>query len=887
MEKKDNFLEELKNWGNILREEWKKFKKKNTYLVHDYKQELLSKLNRGPKVRWYQKIYMLFHGYQYLKTLQLKDLKQEIITYNENFVRNRLDLFKTFFDGKDDGLKFPLDADQRLAVVRDDKYNLVVAGAGSGKTGVLTSRIAYLIRREDKVNPERILALAYTRVAAREMEERLKKTFKIDVNISTFHSLGMKIIRNETGRKPELIFDGSTNKIKQQIEQIFNDVMQDQEYLKLVMRYFIFLDDLDVNEESFPDKLLYYKYMRNKRYTTLNGIEVKSISERDIGNFLFMNGIKFEYEAVVDWVDKDEGDERKYRPDFYLPEWDVYIEHWGLNKQNQVPKWFTKSSKEYLEQRNWKITQFKKHGKLLVETWDHERQDGILLDALKERLKKTIPDIILEPVPANELIERIDASREKRKNIVRLIISFITTAKANYLKVKDIEKRVKSRKFSEKQRKFGQIALEVYKRYQGFLKDHGAIDYNDMINFAIDLVKNNLEKYQHMYDHILVDEFQDISYQRMELIKTFVIDNPTTKLFCVGDDWQTIYEFTGSDIHFFLNFREFFPNPSITNLHQNYRCSAPIVEMSNSLIKLNKNQRVKEVNAINKDGLAPVFFEFSSKFSKNFQYRKTHYYKLIKYLIDKGINSKDIMVLSRFNKNLKALEIYCGAKGINTEDKHGGVRFYSVHKSKGSESHHVIIIDVISGKFGFPCEIEDSSVIKMARRFESKNFIEEERRLFYVGLTRTKKYLYIFSVEGERSIFIDEIATHLKKIHVKDDQVWNDAIPNYLDMYLLDKKPDPPIFCPNCGRLLREINGRYGRFLGCSGYPKCKYTFSFAKNDKKMMDESSSHGGKHQDVLRCPKCGGVMEKRWGKYGPFYGCSNYPKCRYTCDPRKIR
>ena len=107
----------------------------------------------------------------------LKSLRQEIIKYNENFIELRLKEYYTFFDGKDDNLKYPLDTEQRLAVLKDDKHNLVVAGAGSGKTSVISSRIAYLVRREDKVDPNRILALAFTNVAAREMKERIKKNY--------------------------------------------------------------------------------------------------------------------------------------------------------------------------------------------------------------------------------------------------------------------------------------------------------------------------------------------------------------------------------------------------------------------------------------------------------------------------------------------------------------------------------------------------------------------------------------------------------------------------------------------------------------------------------------------------------------------------------------
>ena len=211
-------------------------------------------------------------------------------------------------DGKDDGLKYPLDEDQRLAVIKDDKHNLVIAGAGSGKTSVISSRIAYLIRRKDKVDKDRILALAFTKVAADEMKERLKKSFSIEIDISTFHALGRSIIEEELGHKPKLVFDGNEKKIYELVEKLFVDVLKEEKYQKILIEYLAYHSEQEVKKESFEDKEEYYKYMRNKKYSTLNDISVKSISERDIGNFLFLHNLQFEYEPLVEWVDESEED---------------------------------------------------------------------------------------------------------------------------------------------------------------------------------------------------------------------------------------------------------------------------------------------------------------------------------------------------------------------------------------------------------------------------------------------------------------------------------------------------------------------------------------------------------------------------------------------------
>jgi len=342
-----------------LENSWKNFLKKGTYLTFDEKQqfiETLKNLAKIPRISWFY-----FKTRKKLKEIKgaLTVLNENIINYNQNFIKKRLEEYSSFFDGKDDNLKFGLDEDQRVAVVKDEKHNLVVAGAGSGKTSVITSRIAYLIRRKDKIEPEKILALAFTRNAAKEMEERIRKNYGLNVSISTFHSLGWNLIKEETNKKPNLLFDGNENDQYLLIKDIFKNLLKEKEYQDILIQYLAYHPEQEVKEENFERKVEYYKYMRKKKYTTLNNIEVKSIGERDVGNFLFLHNIEFKYEPLVEWVDRDEQD-KEYHPDFYLPEYDIYIEHWGLNEKCKVAPWFTITTQEYLELRKWKLDNIKK-----------------------------------------------------------------------------------------------------------------------------------------------------------------------------------------------------------------------------------------------------------------------------------------------------------------------------------------------------------------------------------------------------------------------------------------------------------------------------------------------------------------------------------------------
>jgi len=862
-----------------LEKNWQFFVNRDTYLLSEEREKYskeIKQVNKFPRISIFN--FKVRGGVKRFRK-DLRDLAKEIDNYDKLFIKNRLKEHSSFFDGKDDSLKYPLDDEQRLAVVKDDKHNLVIAGAGSGKTSVISSRIAYLVRRKDKVEKERILALAFTKVAADEMKERLRKNYGIEIDISTFHALGRSIIEDELGHKPKLLFDGNEKKQYELIQELFMDVLKEEKFQKILIEYLAYHSEQEAKKESFEDKEEYYKYMRNKNYSTLNDISVKSISERDIGNFLFLHNIQFEYELLVEWVDKSEED-KEYHPDFYLPDYDVYIEHWGLNRNKQVPEWFTITTKEYLELRQWKLEQFEKYNKTLIETWDYERTSEDLIPKLKDKLKKTISNIDFTPLTYNELIEKTSAFRDRRNEVINLAGNFIKISKCNFFTVQDINERIKSKKYSKKQKLFGELALEVYKKYQEYLKRENRIDFNDMINLAVELAKKYPEKYNNKYDHVLVDEFQDISYQRLELIRSFVNENSNTKLFCVGDDWQSIYQFTGSDVRFFVNFKDYFPNPEITYLNSNYRSSQTIVGISNELIANNKNQIKKETRSTHDIGMQPVFIDFTSGFSYNFKNQYQNIYNLIQILLDDGVEPHEIMVLSRFNNYLKGLKIFCGARGVPTESKYGGVRFYSAHKSKGSESQHVILTDMTSGLYGFPCEIQDSSVMELAKRFESDGFIDEERRLFYVALTRSKRFLYIYSMEQTNSMFLNEINPYLMRLRLDTTKRWDEGLSDYMKSFIKGILPTTPISCPKCDSFLVKRTGKKGNFLGCSRYPKCNYTkdlqdLSKRYEDKKILTIDSL-------PRTCKQCGKPLAIRKGPYGGFLGCSGYPKCKFTIN-----
>ena len=341
----------LNNSNALLAEfeqSWINFLSKKTYLTYrddDHLKSMFSKNHELIILPW----YLQFFAFK-LKRKLAENREQasqiyndEIKDYNKEFIKKRLARYKKFFDGTDGK---PLNEEQRLAIVRDDIHNIVVAGAGSGKTEVLTKRIAYLTKRPDKVKPERILALAFQNKAASEISERLKQKYKTNVEVKTFHKLGNDILNH-----PNLMFSGNNtdNQQKKFIKEIFDGFLTKRDFQNKVINYMKLYSDSEVvkTEEDFTTKEDYYKYKRLLKYIALDSTPIKSEAEREIINFFIthnLNGKKLTicYEDEAEWMKykNSDGKEIVPKPDFFFPDYNIYLEHWAIDKNGKVPDWF-------------------------------------------------------------------------------------------------------------------------------------------------------------------------------------------------------------------------------------------------------------------------------------------------------------------------------------------------------------------------------------------------------------------------------------------------------------------------------------------------------------------------------------------------------------------
>jgi DNA helicase-4 len=704
----------------------------------------------------------------------LQKNRTDILEYNRKFVEQRKREYGYLFNKG----KLSLDSEQQTAVVTDDKYNLVIAGAGAGKTEVLITRIAYLTERKpDTVQPNRILAIAFQDKAKREIEERLRTRYKIDdVNIRTFHKLGKDILEKARGDRIKHTDIVDENKKFDLVKTEYYQLLKDPDYYRLFLDYVRAFRDNRPQEDSQEkeDNLALKQAMS---YVALNNKHVRSLAEREILNFFLMNKLNDERIEI-----EYEHDMHNFLPDFWLPKFDLHIEHWGIDKKGNVPNYWGPNAREdyprvMAEKREWCAS----NNKLLVETYSYEYDadnPDKFIEILKQRVIKKLESRFpgkfeFSPLRHNEIVEL--AWAPFKDPTPDDILNFIKNAKVYGLSPEKVEERLRNEKWSRKQLAFAQLALPAYRAYSNQLRERGKIDFEDMINEAVDKLRNDNGLLANVYDHILVDEYQDISKQRCKLVAELLRRNPNCKLFCVGDDWQSIMGFAGSNLNFFVNFDKFFSRPAITKISTNYRSVKSIVDAGATVISNNGGCQIAKQTVACRNELRPIRV-LSSTHDEDFE--RQYHEQIVNDCLDRiadhmqnGCEPRDILVLSRYKSSYAVKDFIEKAKERSMDfafdsefARRNQFRLMTVHKSKGLEAKVVFILDVIKGTYGFPCEIEDSSIYAPAREdYPKQDHKEEERRLFYVAMTRAKEDLTIYTWKPSKSEFLEEIKSHINE----------------------------------------------------------------------------------------------------------------------------
>lgn len=682
--------------------------------------------------------------------------------HNEGVITFLLDTHKDFFDHC---LKYPLDKQQRRSIVSEEDNCLVVSSAGSGKTSSIVGKVKYLTEIKG-IAPERILLISYTNKAAAELTERMATN---GLKGYTFHKLAIDIIGKTTGIKPSIC--DNTDSL---FVDIYHKLLDKSSFKKSIVEYFI---DYQTNETDWEqrknerrEQLSEQKNVQLKAmFPDMDGraIYVRSEQEQKICFVLSSLGVKFRYEEPYEHQLADEM-HSQYRPDFsiYFEQEGVtkriYIEHFGVDEHGLVPAWFAKdkgityeeANQKYNDGITWKKTAHEKFGTQLLVTSSADFHYSDIRDKLRKLLDDAgVP--IQEKTDAELYDLVLPKGCKQEKAFIRLVVTFVTLVKSSCKSVKEVLKQAKKADDERSVFIIKNIFQPVYERYINALSNSNQIDFTDAILQATEICRTS---HPVEYDYIIVDEFQDISVDRYNFLKVLREGNPPTKLYCVGDDWQSIYRFSGSDMALFNQFPEYFGATEINKIETTYRFGEPLVSLSSNFIQRNKAQIQKNIHSFSSEMRTELEF---------YAYDRRDYCNTIGQLVASIPSDKSIFLLGRYSFDDYYLSfMYQSIKESNRfYYVIGGrkVEFLTVHKSKGLEADYVILLQCNKDTYGFPSQVSDDPVLNYVLTKSDQFPYGEERRLFYVAITRAKIKTLVLYDKHFPSVFVDEFL-HPEKV---------------------------------------------------------------------------------------------------------------------------
>ena len=738
--------------------------------------------------------------------------------HNEGIITFLLDTHKEFFDHC---LKYPLDKQQRRSIVSGEENCLVVSSAGSGKTSSIVGKVKYLTEIK-KINPQNILLISYTNKAAAELTERMGIA---GLRGYTFHKLALDIIGQTTGQKPSIYENTDALFVK-----IYHELLNDKKFKKSVIEYFI---DYQTPEKEWEKRknerrqqLSEQKEVRLKAtFPDMDGktVYVRSEQEQKICFALSSLSVKFRYEEPYEHPLVDEM-HSQYKPDFsiYFEQGGetkrIYLEHFGVDEHGLVPIWFAKdrgityeeANQKYNDGITWKKAAHEKFGTKLLTTSSADFHYSDIREKLKTLLEKA--DVSIQEKTDAELYDMVLPPNSKHeKAFIRLVVTFVTLIKSSCKSVDEVLRQTKNAGDERSTFIIKNIFQPVYKRYIEELANINQIDFTDAILQATDICRSS---HPVKYDYIIVDEFQDISVDRYNFLKVLREGNPPAKLYCVGDDWQSIYRFSGSDMALFNQFSDYFGQTEINKIETTYRFGEPLVSLSSQFIQRNEAQIKKNIHPFNPQVKTELQF---------CDYERRDYCNVIGQLVASIPLDKSVFLLGRYSFDDYYLSfMYKSVKEGNRFFYIIGdrkIEFLTVHKSKGLEADYVIILQCNKDTYGFPSLVSDAPVLNYVLTKSDQYPYGEERRLFYVAITRAKVKTYILYDRRFPSVFVDEFL-HPEKIteesyakHPNANKKWTRSADNFL-LTLYHEGKSIKYIAEKMGRSQTSIVMRLGKLEG-------------------------------------------------------------------------
>ena len=813
--------------------------------------------------------------------------------HNETFLRRHLNSEKSYLDNilKKVDPVINLDDEQRKVVLSDEDYTLVIAGAGAGKTTTVAAKVRYLVEHKG-IKPEQILVISFTNKAVGELRDKINRDLKIKCPVTTFHKTGYAILRRQDEGIKTVVDQGFMfNVINNYLK---GNILENPELVEKLILFFGSYFDAPYEGD---DLNAFFNSIKKGDFTTLKGNmkeyaeevidkrtgrcitiaheTLRSRQEVLIANFLYLHNIEYTYEKPYPY--NIPNSVKTYTPDFTITQGDkvAYIEHFGISEEGQNSRYTLEQLEKYKQAVRDKIRLHQQHRTDLIYTFSRYKDKRSLLEHLKEKLEKYGFNLV--PRDPKEVFEKIVNTEENRYilQLVNLICNFIRGFKTNGNSVDDFY-TLYHRTNNERTKLFLTICEQCYHEYSKRLKEKNAVDFEDMINDSARILREQELRGERLdFKYIIVDEYQDISRQRFNLTKE-LSKLCSAKIIAVGDDWQSIYAYAGSDITLFTQFKKTFGYGEELSITKTYRNAQEVIDIAGGFIQKNTAQ-IRKALVSPKHIDNPIIIE---TYSEEVEREKTQGKGGSYYLIGQTVESimdtiyaekpdASILLLGRYgfdayNLGKSADFVYDDKTGNVYSKKYQDKKFdfMTVHRAKGLGYDYVIVINARSGTYGFPSQIQDDPVLKHVLKDDNTFTFAEERRLFYVALTRTKNRVFVVTPQQHPSEFVLELVQDYPSITVHGE-LKPDTSKTEKDKHM----------CPICGYPLQlRYKKAYGlRLWLCANEPEI---CDFMTNDLR--------GGK-LSILKCPSCtDGYLIIKGGKNGPFLGCSNYKADKTGCN-----